>query len=104
MADKTGKKDDITRRLLTFTVPEICIGVGEYRAMDYRIKPRIGRTRIVGPAVTVDVQAGEGFNQNETNWRDYHKNQDGLTTDKAGNQSWNLDSISMFLKLLNLGI
>lgn len=60
MEDKTRKKDDVIRRLLTFTVPELCDGAGEYRVMDYRIKPQSGRTRIVGPAVTVDVPAGEG--------------------------------------------
>lgn len=51
---------DLTRRLKEFTVPELCDGAGLYHAMDYRIKPWIGRAKIVGTAVTVDVPAGEG--------------------------------------------
>lgn len=61
------KKEQFTRppkelieRLRAFTTPELCDGAGLYHSMDYRIKPWIGRTKIVGPAVTVDVPSGEG--------------------------------------------
>lgn len=46
--------------IMQFTVPELCDGAGLYHSMDYRIKPWIGRTKIAGPAVTVDVPSGEG--------------------------------------------
>ena len=52
--------EDLIRRLKDFTVPELCDGAGLYHSMDYRIKPRTSREKIVGPAVTVDVPAGEG--------------------------------------------
>ena len=62
------KKEQSTRppkklieRLRAFTTPELCDGAGLYHSMDYQIKPWIGRTKIVGPAVTVDVPSGEGF-------------------------------------------
>lgn len=51
---------ELCERLKQFTVPELCDGAGLYHAMDYRIKPWIGRTKMVGPAVTVDVPSGEG--------------------------------------------
>lgn len=51
---------DLIERLKEFSVPELCDGAGVYHAMDYRIKPRTGRVKIAGPAVTVDVPAGEG--------------------------------------------
>ena len=60
--DALTKKERFTRppkelieRLRVFTTPELCDGAGLYR-----IKPWIGRTKIVGPAVTVDVPSGEG--------------------------------------------
>lgn len=63
----TDKKEQFTRlpkelieRLRAFTTPELCDGAGLYHSMDYQIKPWIGRTKIVGPAVTVDVPRGEG--------------------------------------------
>ena len=65
--DALTKKERFTRppkelieRLRVFTTPELCDGAGLYHSMDYRIKPWIGRTKIVGPAVTVDVPSGEG--------------------------------------------
>lgn len=65
--DALTKKERFTRppkelieRLRAFTTPELCDGAGLYHSMDYRIKPWIGRTKIVGPAVTVDVPSGEG--------------------------------------------
>ena len=51
---------DMIQRLKDFSVPELCDGAGLFHAMDYRIKPQTGREKIVGPAVTVDVPAGEG--------------------------------------------
>lgn len=50
---------ELLKRLSEFTVPELCDGAGVYHAMDYRIKPWLGRTKILGPAVTVDVPVGE---------------------------------------------
>ncbi len=51
---------ELIERLRAFTTPELCDGAGLYHSMDYRIKPWIGRKKIVGPAVTVDVPSGEG--------------------------------------------
>jgi len=56
----TRPDKDLIERLKEFTVPELCDGAGLYHSMDYRIKPQIGRTRIVGPALPVDVPSGEG--------------------------------------------
>lgn len=58
-ADRMAKKA-VVERLREFTTPELCDGAGLYHAMDYRIKPRVGKTKIAGMAVTVDVPAGEG--------------------------------------------
>ncbi len=41
---------ELFERLRGFTVPELCDGAGLFNAMDYRIKPWIGRTKIVGRA------------------------------------------------------
>ena len=50
---------ELIEQLRAFTTPELCDGAGLYHSMDYQIKPWIGRTKIVGPAVTVDVPSGE---------------------------------------------
>lgn len=52
-------RDQLVKRLLGFTVPELCDGMGFFRVMDYQIKPRIGTGRIGGYALTVDVPEGE---------------------------------------------
>ena len=54
------KERELFERLREFTVPELCDGAGVFSAMDYHIKPGIGRTKIVGRALTVKVPAGEG--------------------------------------------
>ena len=54
------KERELFERLREFTVPELCDGAGVFSAMDYHIKPWIGRTKIVGRALTVKVPAGEG--------------------------------------------
>ena len=54
------KERELFERLREFTVPELCDGAGGFSAMDYHIKPWIGRTKIVGRALTVKVPAGEG--------------------------------------------
>ena len=54
------KERELLERLREFTVPELCDGAGVFSAMDYHIKPWIGRTKIVGRALTVKVPAGEG--------------------------------------------
>ncbi len=51
---------ELVERLKEFSVPELCDGAELYHAMDYRIKPRAGRGKIAGPAVTVEVPSGEG--------------------------------------------
>lgn len=53
------KERELFERLREFTVPELCDGAGVF-TMDYHIKPWIGRTKIVGRALTVKVPAGEG--------------------------------------------
>ena len=54
------KERELFERLREFTVPELCDGAWVFSAMDYHIKPWIGRTKIVGRALTVKVPAGEG--------------------------------------------
>ncbi|WP_432630939.1 RraA family protein [Brotaphodocola sp.] len=54
------KIEELVRHLREFTTPELCDGAGLYHSMSYQIKQRIGRKKIVGPAVTVDVPSGEG--------------------------------------------
>lgn len=56
----TCQPKELIKRLRAFTTPELCDGAGLYHSMDYRIKPWIGRKKIVGSAVTVDVPSGEG--------------------------------------------
>lgn len=50
----------VLERLKEFTVPELCDGAGLYHSMDHHIKPWLGRQKIVGTALTVDVPSGEG--------------------------------------------
>lgn len=50
----------LVEKLRGFTTPELCDGMGVYRSMDYHIKPRAGKEKIVGTAFTVDVPSGEG--------------------------------------------
>ena len=57
---QTNSQKEQIQRLKTFTVPELCDGAGLYHAMDYRIKPQVGETKIAGPAVTVEVPDGDG--------------------------------------------
>ena len=56
----TRPPKELIERLRAFTTPELCDGAGLYHSMDYQIKPWICRTKIVGPAITVDVPSGEG--------------------------------------------
>ena len=56
----TRPPKELIERLMAFTTPELCDGAGLYHSMDYQIKPWIGRTKIVGPAITVDVPSGAG--------------------------------------------
>ncbi|MGN0205567.1 MAG: RraA family protein [Coprococcus sp.] len=54
----------IISKLRKFSTPNLCDGAGQgqYRTMDYQIKPYIGHQLIVGPAVTVQVPEGiSGF-------------------------------------------
>lgn len=52
--------EQMTRRLKSFTTPELCDGAGLYHSMDWQIKPWVGAQKICGPAVTVEVPSGEG--------------------------------------------
>lgn len=56
----TGEMKELIGRLRDFTTPELCDGAGLYHSMDFTIKPRAGETKIIGPALTVDVPSGEG--------------------------------------------
>ena len=63
MNEMTQERKDLQAladRLKTFTVPELCDGAVNPRVMHHQIKPWIGRSKIAGPAVTVDVPSGEG--------------------------------------------
>lgn len=51
---------ELLKELSELSVPEICDGMGLYAAMDYEIKPMVTKKKIIGPAFTVDVPAGEG--------------------------------------------
>ncbi len=53
-------RSEVLDRIRQYTVPELCDGLGEFEAMDWGIKPWIGKKRILGYALTVDVPAGEG--------------------------------------------
>ena len=61
MHEKTMNRPDpeLIERLRGFTTGELCDGAGFAHAMDYQIKPGFGRPHIVGPALTVDLPAGE---------------------------------------------
>lgn len=50
----------LMERLKAFAVPELCDGAGLFHSMDHRIKPWLGREKVVGPALTVEVPSGEG--------------------------------------------
>lgn len=50
---------ELLDHLAKFSVPALCDSCEISHAMDYQIKPWLGRTKIVGPAVTVDVPLGE---------------------------------------------
>ena len=59
-SDQRAELLALAERLRQFTTPELCDGVGDYRSMDPAICTRIGRPRIAGPALTVDLPSGEG--------------------------------------------
>ncbi len=53
------KNWSLLEELVKYTVPELCDGMETYRIMDWQIKPWVGRPRIAGYALTVEVPAGE---------------------------------------------
>lgn len=57
---KSEATRDLIARLRGFTTPELCDGAEVYHVMDHHISHRVGKTQIVGTAVTVDVPSGEG--------------------------------------------
>ena len=62
MEEKMNNKEirQLIAKLRGFTTPELCDGMGNFRAMDYHIRHRAGAQKIAGTAFTVDVPAGEG--------------------------------------------
>lgn len=50
----------LLKKISQYTVSELCDGMEVFEAMDYQIKPWIGRKKILGFALTVNVPAGEG--------------------------------------------
>lgn len=51
----------LIEQLRTFTTPELCDGEIVYNAMDYRIKPMVTTTKIVGPAITLKLTLGDSL-------------------------------------------
>ena len=50
----------VLERLKTFSTPELCDGAGLFHSMDPAIRSWVGKARIAGVAVTVDIPCGEG--------------------------------------------
>lgn len=50
----------LLERLREFSTPELCDGAGLYHSMDHHLRHYVGKKKIVGTAVTVDVPSGEG--------------------------------------------
>lgn len=59
-SEKTSNLEGLIQRLGTFSTSELCDGAQRSIAMDWQIKPQVGKNRICGPAVTVDLPSGEG--------------------------------------------
>ena len=57
---ETPVTEEQIERLRSFTTPELCDGVGLYHTMDAEICCRVGKEKIAGRAVTVEVPSGEG--------------------------------------------
>lgn len=55
-----SKLEALVERLRDFSTPELCDGAQRCIAMDWQIKPQVGKNKICGPAVTVDLPPGEG--------------------------------------------
>ena len=53
-------KNEILKELANFTTPELCDGAGLYHSMNHEIRHFVGKNKIIGTAVTVDVPSGEG--------------------------------------------
>ena len=53
-------KDEILKEFANFTTPELCDGAGLYHSMNHEIRHFVGKNKIIGTAVTVDVPSGEG--------------------------------------------
>lgn len=51
---------DLIERLRGFSTPELCDGAGLYHSMNHQLRHYVGKNKIVGTAVTVDVPSGEG--------------------------------------------
>ena len=55
-----SKLEALVERLRDFSTPELCDSAQRCIAMDWQIKPQVGKNKICGPAVTVDLPPGEG--------------------------------------------
>ncbi len=53
-------REETLKALSGFSTPELCDGAGLYHSLHHEIRHFVGRTKIVGTAVTVDVPSGEG--------------------------------------------
>lgn len=51
---------EILKALADYSTPELCDGAGLYHSMSHEIRHFVGRNKIVGTALTVDVPSGEG--------------------------------------------
>lgn len=51
----------LIEKVRTFSTPELCDGEIVYNAMDYRIKPMVTMTKIVGPALTLKLTLGDSL-------------------------------------------
>lgn len=55
-----NEKNELLKKIASYTVPELCDGMEVFSAMDYQVKPWVGGERIIGYALTVNVPVSEG--------------------------------------------
>ncbi|MBQ7155433.1 MAG: RraA family protein [Synergistaceae bacterium] len=52
--------EEILKALADYSTPELCDGAGLYHSMHHEIRHFVGKNKIIGTALTVDVPSGEG--------------------------------------------
>lgn len=52
-------EQEMLKKLASYSTPELCDGAGLFHAMDYQIKPYVGK-KIAGMALTFDGFPGDG--------------------------------------------